>query len=366
MRAGNRMPTASTSRLHRFPPSRPLRLGFLALNDAAPLIVAQEHGLFRKFGLRVELSREIGWATVRDKIIYGELDGAHALGGMVISTTLGLNCPPCPCLTACVLTLNGDAITLSEKLWKRDIRDAHGFREELLRARNSHVYVFGVVYPHSAQRIHLNDWLRPAGIDPDRDVRVVVVPPSQLCRNLAAGTIDGFCAGDPWNSLAVSEQTGWIVATGAELNPGHPEKVFMVRSSFAESRHEEHLALVAALTESAALCETPEFRADLPKLLSRREYLNVSSATIRLGLAGPFHRGHGQTTATDDFIVFHRDRANDPTPARGAWLIERLKRHELIPSSVHVPSDLVRRTFRTDLFHQAINRHGEQRRADSL
>lgn len=335
-----------------------LRLGFIALNDAAPLIVAQEQGLFRREGVRVELRREVGWATIRDKIVSGELDGAHALGAMVLGTTLGLNCRPTPCLTAFVLNLNGNGITLSEGLWNSGVRDAITLREEIVRARPGRVYVLGVVNPHSSHRIHLIEWLRAAGIHPDRDVRIVVVPPPQLFRNLAAGTIDGYCAGDPWNSLAVREKLGWTVATSHDLSPGHPEKVLMVRSVFAEQRHPEHLALLRALHEAARLCDEPTFRPELARLLARREYLNVPERVIAAGLVGPYLHGHGRSSDATDFILFHRQNANDPTSARARWLLDDFSRAGLVPGGVgSLPSDLGSRIFRSDLFHQALQRH---------
>lgn len=332
----------------------PLRIGFIALNDAAPIIVAQEHGFFRKQGLRVELSREVGWATIRDKLIYGELDAAHALGAMVISTTLGLGCPACPSVTAFVLNTNGNCITLSEALWERGVRDAATMREEIARSRRERVYVFGVVFGYSSHRIHLCDWLRSAGINPDKDVRIVVVPPPQLFRNLAAGTLDGYCVGDPWNSLAVREKAGWCPAISTELAPGHAEKVFMSRRDFAEERAGEHLAMIAALSEAAALCDEPAFRPELAKLLSRREYLNVPERVAAASLVGPFHFGHDRyLSESADFIQYHRDNANDPTPAKAAWLIDGFKRHRFLPPGVVLPADLGVRTFRSDLFHQA-------------
>ena len=337
-------------------PRRPLRIGFIALNDAAPIIVAHENGHFRKHGLHVELSREVGWATIRDKIIYRELDASHALGAMVISTNLGLNCLPCECLTAFVLNTNGNCITLSEDLWKRGVRDAATMRDEVIRSRHERAFVFGVVFAHSSHRIHMCDWLRSGGIDPEKDVRIVVVPPAQLFRNLAAGTIDGYCVGDPWNSLAVREKIGWSVAISPDLAPGHAEKVLMVRSDFAESRSEEHLAMVAALAEAAELCDQPDFRPELCKILARREYMNVPARVIQSSLVGPFDYGHGRTVPADDFIHYHRDGANDPAASKAAWLIEGFNRHRLLPPGMTVPADLARRVFRHDFYQHAIRK----------
>ncbi len=336
---------------------RPLRLGFLALNDAAPLIVAHEHGLFREAGLSVELSREIGWATVRDKIIYGELDAAQALAGLLLGTRLGLDCQPCEVLTACVLSVHGNAITLSEQLWQEGVRDAATFRDAVLRTRHQRPRTLGVVSRYSTHQIHLCDWLRSAGIHPLRDVRIVVVPPPQVFRNLLAGNIDGYCVGEPWNSLAIRENIGWCPALSRDLNPGHPEKVLMVRTSFANERAEEHLALVAALTRASALCDNPAFRPELAQLLSRREYLNVPARVLESGLTGPFLLGHGTSDDAADLVKFHRDGANDPRPAQAAWLIDRFRRHGLILPGTALPRNLARDLFRTDLFHQACQRH---------
>jgi ABC-type nitrate/sulfonate/bicarbonate transport system substrate-binding protein len=296
----------------------------------------------------------VGWATIRDKIVYRELDAAHALGAMVLSTTLGLHSLPCPCLTAFVLNTQGNCLTLSEDLWRRGVRDATTMRDEIVRSRHERTYVFGVVFAHSSHRIHLCDWLRGAGVHPERDVRIVVVPPPQLFRNLAAGTIDGYCVGDPWNSLAVRERTGWCVATSTDLAPGHPEKVLMVRRDFAAEEPERHLALVSALAEAAALCDDPGFRPELAKLLARREYLNVPERVVAAGLVGPLDLGHDRHVDAASFIRFHRDEANDPTAEKAAWLIDSMVRHRLFPPGTDLPRDFGRRTFRSDLYRQAL------------
>jgi ABC-type nitrate/sulfonate/bicarbonate transport system substrate-binding protein len=337
----------------------PLRIGFLPLTDASPLIVAQTQGFFTRRGLDVRLSREVGWATVRDKIIYRELDASHAVAPMVMAATLGLGCLPTPCITAYALNAHGNAITLSTALWRRGVRDAGTLLEEIVRTRHERLFVFGVVFACSAQNIILRDWLRSARIDPDKDVRIVVVPPAQLHRNLAAGTLDGYCVGDPWNSLAVREKTGWIAATSAELSPGHAEKIFMVREDFAVARAEEHLALIAALAEAAILCDDPGFRPELVKLLARVEYLGLPARVIAPALVGPFALGadRGAVEAVD-YIRFHSGGANVPAPSRAQWIVDGLVRHGLIPKGQVIPADLSRRVFRSDIFAQARARHG--------
>ena len=220
--------------------------------------MAHELGWFKQCGLNVVLSRELGWATIRDKVIHGELEAAHTVAGMPVAATLGLGSIACECLTALVLNLHGNAITLSSDLWKRGVRDGNSLREEIARSRHEKVFTFGVVYPFSSHNFLMRDWLKRAGIRPDRDVRIVVVPPPQMVANLKAGHLDGFCAGEPWNSVAVQSRAGWCVAASAELAPCHPEKVLMVRRDFAEKRESEHLALAAALLDACEFCDAPE------------------------------------------------------------------------------------------------------------
>src|SRR5579859_135901 len=235
--------------------TKPLLLGFVPLTDCAPFVMARELGLFAKHGLHVVLKRELGWATIRDKIIYGELDAAHAVAGIGFAATFGLGSIPCPCVTGLVLNLHGNAITLSRELWESGVRDAKTMREAIVKSRGRKVFTLGAVFPFSSHNFLLRQWLAGGGIDPDRDVRIVVVPPPQMVANLEAGHLDGYCVGEPWNSVAVQSHAGWIAATSSELDSQHPEKVLMVRDDFAAKRSEEHVALVAALIEACEFCD---------------------------------------------------------------------------------------------------------------
>lgn len=337
-------------------PLRPLRVGFIALTDAAPLIVASEQGFFARHGLQVTLSREVGWATMRDKIIYGELHAAHSLAGMLWSTHLGLGSVPCEVFTALVLNLHGNAITLSRTLWDAGVRDTAALRDEARRRRGERRMTFGVVYPFSSHHVMLRLWLREAGIDPDHDVRIVVVPPAQMFRNLVAGTIDGYCVGEPWNTLAAREGAGWCPATSPGLMPGHVEKVLMVRADFVRQHVAAHAALVAAVAAACAWCDEPANREELAQLLSRPEYLNLPAKVIAPTLLGRFDTGLGVVRDAPEFHVFHRGKANVPTSEKAARVQESLVESGLISPAL-VDAQLPRSLFREDLFCQALARY---------
>ena len=331
---------------------RKLQLGFVPLTDCAPLALAQEMGLFKKFGLDVRLSRELGWATVRDKVVHGELDAAHALAAMPLAATLGLGSIACECRTALMLSQHGNAITLSTDLWKRGVRDGKTLREEIFRNRRENVLTFGIVFPFSSHRHLFRKWLATHGIDPGRDVRFVVVPPPQMVANLKAGHLDGFCVGEPWNSLAVSAKIGWIAATSAELDPGHPEKVLMVRQDFITKRNQEHLALIAALREACEFCDQPENHAHIAATLARPEYVGVSEEILRRGLSGQLDWGNGVMRRVEDFFVFHRDGANEPIGKQAAWALQLVRTSGLCPEPSKLNFALGHRVFRADLFDQ--------------
>jgi ABC-type nitrate/sulfonate/bicarbonate transport system substrate-binding protein len=336
---------------------RPLRVGFLALTDAAPFAVAAHLGLFAKHGLRVELRREIGWATIREKIIYGELDAAHAPAPMLWSTQLGLGCVPCDVLTALVLNLHGNALTLSRSLWDSGVRDAPALAALAKSRRARQPLTFGIVFQFSSHHLLLRDWLLSAGLNPERDVRIVVVPPAQMFRNLAAGTIDGYCAGEPWNTLAVREGAGWCPTWSAAQAPGHVEKVLMVTRRFAEKNPAAHSALVAALAEACAWCDERHQREPLAQLLSGPAYLTLASRVIAPALSGHFDCGHGRLETIPDFHVFHRGDANIPSVEKAAALQRALGTACLLPAPHATDPALPRRLFREDLYRTALSAH---------
>ena len=336
---------------------RPLRLGFIPLTDAAPLVVAQEHGHFAKAGLSVELRREVGWATIRDKIIYGELEAAHAPAPMLWAAQLGLGCPPCPVLTGLVLSLHGNALTLSNRLRAEGASDAATFRAAVRARHGEKKITLGVVFPFSSHHLLLLNWLRAADLAPERDVRIVVVPPAQMFRNLAAGTIDGYCAGEPWNTLAVREGAGWCPMWSAAESPGHVEKILMVTQRFTETRAAEHAALISALVAAAAWCDEPQNREPLAELLSDARYLNLPARVIAPALVGRFDRGDGHVESVPDFHVFHRGDANVPSAAKAAALQRQLAAAHLLPAAAAADSALPRRLFREDLFDTALPSH---------
>lgn len=307
---------------------QPVRIGFIPLADCAPLLVARERELFRRHGVRVELSCEVGWATIREKLLYGQLDATHAISGLALAMRMGLSSPPRRVVAPFVFNLHGNAITLSRDLWNRGVRDAESLNK-LIRS-SSRRFTFGMVSRYSSHFFLLRQWLTAGGINVDKDVRIVALPPTQMTANLAAGLIDGYCVGEPWNSVAVERGIGWIAATSAQLAPGHPEKVLLTTEDFIERHSDEFAAITSALKEACAFCDAPENREEVVRILADSGYFAGNEEILRRSLVGPLDLGTEKSADVSNFHIFHRREANEPTGERGRWLLDQFIIHGLI------------------------------------
>lgn len=336
--------------------TEPIRVGFLPAGDCAPLVYAHESGLFEKYDLDVELQRETSWAAIRDKIIYGELDASHAPATLPFLANFGIESDPCACVSGLVLSLQGNAVTVSRQLWEQGVHDAASLREAVYRQWRRHTFTFGVVFAFSSQELILRRWLKSAGILPEIEVRLVAIPPTQMYPTLKLGYIDGFCAGEPWASVAVEAGIGVRVATSAELAPLHPEKVLMVRQSFAIGRADEHERLLAALLEACAFCDLARNRAALSEMLAHPHYLNAPVECVMAGLGCPNLNGEPRAMDESALTIFHRHNANEPGDDKAKWLMEGL--YELLNDSVFRSKNpgrtpVLSNVFRKDIFERA-------------
>jgi ABC-type nitrate/sulfonate/bicarbonate transport system substrate-binding protein len=313
--------------------------------------MAKELGLFADHGLKVQLSREVGWATIRDKLFFGELDAAHALAPMVFAATLGLRKPPTECVTALVLNLHGNAITLSRSL--ADAALTAGGLDAVFAGRREQL-VFGIPFLLSSHHFLLRSWLKSLGLNADDSAQLVVVPPPQMPLNLKAGHLDGYCVGEPWNSIAVRARCGVIAATSSEIAPLHPEKVLMVRREFADSRKEEHAQLVAAVLKACRFCDAPENREQVIETLSQKQYLATPVEALRPGLAGELDRGMGQLEQSDDFTIFARNNTNEPGADKAAWILDGLRSANLCKDPKALNRRLEEEVFSAQTFDEAL------------
>lgn len=334
-----------------------LKLLYLRLTDSAPLIVAREMGIFEQYGLNVELQRETSWATLRDKLIGGAADAAAMLAPMPL--TLEQTLPGCRenLLTGLVLSCNGNAITLAETLYRQfdleSARDAGAALKKHIAQTDADQppLTFATVYPFSSHTLQLRHWLNTAGIDPDRDVRIVVLPPEQMVDHLRRGDIDGYCVGEPWNSLAVEEGIGVIVTPCNTLLPAMPEKVLAVTDSWHSAHPATHLALRAALLEACASLSEPSLRRDTVSLLTESRYLDLPENTLGKSLEGRLVRRHAaaHTDNTDWHLFAH------PLTDHGRPDADKARELLALCNAIAPVDSAAADRFRPDLYEQTLD-----------
>jgi ABC-type nitrate/sulfonate/bicarbonate transport system substrate-binding protein len=332
-----------------------VRIGFIALADCAPLLAADALGLFAKHDVQVELHREVGWATIREKILYRQIDAAHAVTGLGLSLRLGLGGAACRTIAPFIFNLHGNAITLSMDLWRRGVRDAASLGK-LIRSNPQRLITLGIVARTSTHNFMMRRWLLSGGINPDRDVRLVVLPPTQMVGSLAAGLIDGYCVGEPWNSAAVSRGIGWCPVTSEDLMPGHPEKVLLTTEDYAEEHPAEIRAVIRALYEACQFCDRMDNRARVVEILLNSGHVRADREVLKLSLIGPFDDGTSRRRAAQNFHIFHRGDANAPSRAKAEWLLGEFIAHGFIPAEArdHAREEALR-CCTPELFHDALS-----------
>ncbi|MBD2495602.1 nitrate ABC transporter ATP-binding protein [Nostoc sp. FACHB-280] len=330
-----------------------LEIGFLPLTDTAPLIVAQEKGFFAEYGLEVTLNRASNWNEIAKGVATGKLDAAQMLAGMPLALTLGAGGKtPIPVVNALNLSRNANAITLSKRLYGEGVKNL-GDLKTAINAAPDRILTLGVVHPTSMQNLILRYWLAAGGINPDTDVSLTAIAPTEMVAQLKAGTIDGYCAGEPWNYMAVHDDVGFVAATALEIWSGQPKKVLGVREDWAQQYPETYLALIKALLEACKYCDDLRNREEILKLICRPEYLNLNPAYIRPGFTDPYDRGDGtQPQSLTAYNQFYLNKTNYPNRTEILWMVTQLARWGLTPFPKNW-LEIIERVCRADIFGAA-------------
>jgi nitrate/nitrite transport system substrate-binding protein len=318
-----------------------LTFGIIPLTDCAPLVIAKEKGFFKKHGLDVTVSKESSWANIRDKVSVGGLDGAHMLAGMPIAATLGVGAKKQATVTAFSMDLNGNGITVSNALYKRMVEaepeamkaprptTARALKKviDADKKAGKEPMTFAMVFPVSTHNYELRYWMASAGIDPDQDVRLIVIPPPQMVANLKSNNIVGYCVGEPWNQRAVEMGIGKSITTNYEIWNNNPEKVFGVTKEWADKNPGSHKAAVKALIEASVWMDKPENRKEVVKIISKKSYVNAPTSVVDNSMTGTwtYDKKEGPVPFAD-FNVFHRYAATFPWQSHAVWFLTQMAR----------------------------------------
>lgn len=368
---------AAPSRLSGEGP-RVLRAGFIPLVDASVLIAAAEFGFAQKEGITLDLVKDVSWANVRDRLAFRQFDIAHMLSPMPVASMLGLGSNPSPTITPFSLGSGGNAITLSTRLFDR-MRSETGLSDQAsalesaqalatvvkqMKASGEPPPTLGMTYPFSSHNYEFRYWLAAGGIDPDRDVKLVVVPPPLTSDALAAGAINGFCVGAPWNMVASERGVGRIVAAKQDIWPSAPEKVIGMRPDWAESHPETVSRLIVALDAAARWCDRADNHDALAEALADQRYIAAPVNIIRYVLAGEFSLdAKGHRRVIDRYFSFHAGFANYPRPSQALWIFSQMVRWGQSALSEQ-NSRLATSAYRPDLYRLALGNDAAPADAD--
>jgi len=367
------------------PEKEDLKFGFIKLTDMAPLAIAYEKGFFEDEGLYVTLEAQANWKVLLDRVIDGQLDGAHMLAGQPLGATIGFG-TQAHIITAFSMDLNGNAITVSNEIWEQmkphipkdaDGKPVHPIKADYLKPvvekykAEGKPFNMGMVFPVSTHNYELRYWLAAGGIKPgyyaphkgdtsgklDADALLSVTPPPQMPATLEAGTIYGYCVGEPWNQQAVFKGIGVPVVTDYEIWKNNPEKVFGVSSKWAEDYPNTHKRVVKAMIRAAKWLDENNNanRPEAVKILSQPNYVGADYEVIANSMTGSFEYEKGDKRDVPDFNVFFRYNATYPYYSDAIWYLTQMRRWGQIPDQKPDSwyMDIAKKVYRPDIYAEA-------------
>lgn len=358
-----------------------LTFGFIKLTDMAPLAIAKELGYFEDEGLFVSIEAQSNWKNVLDRVIDGQLDGSHMLAGQPIAAGAGFG-RQAELVTPFSMDLNGNGITVSNDVWAKmkpnvpvdaDGKPIHPITADALvpvvksYRDDGKPFKMGMVFPVSTHNYEIRYWLAAAGINPgfytrdniqgqiDADVLLSVTPPPQMPATLEAGTIYGYCVGEPWNQQAVFKGIGVPVTTNYDIWKNNPEKVFVLTKEFTEKYPNTTIAITKALIRAGKWLDAPGNRAKAVGILSMSEYVGADSVVIANSMTGTFEFEKGDKRSMPDFNVFFRHHATFPFFSDGIWFLTQMRRWGQIPESKNDEwyHETIKEIYRPDIWSEA-------------
>ncbi|AJC83049.1 nitrate ABC transporter substrate-binding protein NrtA (plasmid) [Rhizobium etli bv. phaseoli str. IE4803] len=345
------------------PEVKGVKLGFIALTDSAPLIIAKEKGFFDKHGLpETDVAKQASWGATRDNLVLGGaangIDGAHILSPLPYLMQTGKvtqNNKPVPMAILARLNLDSQGISVAKEYADTGVQlDASKLKAafEKKKAEGKEIKA-AMTFPGGTHDLWIRYWLAAGGIDPNKDVSTIVVPPPQMVANMKVGNMDVFCVGEPWNEQLVNQGIGFTAATTGELWKGHPEKALGLRAEWIEKNPNAAKALLMAVMEAQQWCESMDNKAEMAEILGKRQWFNVPTKDVLGRLKGDINYGNGrEAKATDLYMKFWKDGASYPFKSHDTWFMTENVRWGNLPGTTDIKA-LVNQVNREDIWREA-------------
>ena len=341
------------------PETPDVKFGMIALTDCSPIVIAHEKGLFKKYGINSVISKGASWAAIRDALSNGDIQATHMLLGMPIASTLGLmGSPKKPMVAPWLLNRNGQAISLKAGLKGKVGADPKKLLPLAMEAKaKNEPMTFAITFPPGTHAMWTRYWLGAGGINPDKDVSLITVPPAQMVANMRVGKMDGFCVGEPWNARVIADGIGFTGITTQEIWKDHPEKVCAFTAEFADKNPKTVKAVMKALHEASVWLDDMKNRPEQCEIVSRATYINCPKELILGRLQGKYDYGDGRTKQDPNYMIFSNRNCNYPQPKYATWWLTQLKRWGMLPGAVDYKA-VSNSVMRPELYEEAMKEIG--------
>ena len=339
------------------PEKKEIRVGFIPLTDCSSVVMAAVQKFDEKYGIKIIPTKEASWASVRDKLVSGELDAAHVLYGLVYGVHLGIGGPKKDMAVLMNLNHNGQAITLANKLKDQGVADGAGLKK-LITAKPGE-YTFAQTFPTGTHAMWLYYWLAANDINPLKDVKVITVPPPQMVANMRVGNMDGFCVGEPWNNRAIMDKIGFTAVTTQDIWTDHPEKVLGTTADWVAKNPNSARALTAAILDAGRWIDASLVnRRTTAETVAQKSYVNTDMDVILERMLGRYSNGLGKSWDDPNYMKFYNDGAvNFPYLSDGMWFLTQHRRWGLLDKDVDYLA-VAKQINRIDIYKQAATAAG--------
>jgi nitrate/nitrite transport system substrate-binding protein len=341
------------------PEAATLNFGMIALTDCSPIVIAHEKGLFKKYGVNSTVTKGANWAAIRDGLTSGDLQATHMLLGMPLASTMGLaGSPKKPMIIPWLLNRNGQAITLKSE-WKGKVgADPKALQPFVKQAQSfGEPLTFAMTFPPGTHAMWMRYYLAAGGINPDKDVSLITVPPPQMVANMKIGKMDGFCVGEPWNARAINDKIGYTAVSTQDIWKDHPEKVCAFLAEFADKNPKTVKAVLKALHEASVWLDNLDNRPEQCAIVSKPTYINCDAKTILGRLQGHYDYGDGRTKEDANYMIYSQRNCNYPQPKYAKWFLSQYRRWGLVKGAPDYEG-IAKQVMRTDIYEDAMKEIG--------
>jgi nitrate/nitrite transport system substrate-binding protein len=341
------------------PETPDVRFGIIALTDNSPIVIAHEKGFFKKYGINATISKGANWAAIRDALSNGDNHATHMLLGMPIASTMGLlGAPKKPMIIPWLLNRNGQSISLKAELKGKVKDDPKALKPFVMAAKAAGTpMTFAMTFPPGTHAMWMRYFLGAGGINPDKDVSLITIPPPQMVANMKVGKMDGFCVGEPWNARAIADGIGYTAINTQDIWKDHPEKVCAFTAEFADKNPKTVKAILKALHEASVWLDDMKNRPEQAEIVSRPTYINCPKEIIQGRLMGDYDFGDGRKKKDPNHMIFSVRNCNYPQPKFATWWLTQFRRWGMVDGTPDYKG-VAAQVMRHDIYEEAMKEIG--------